>query len=61
MVQSTQRVGVGVIARNDHGMVLKAQTTCIDEIFTTFVVELLAESLLSASKDNWTRVILETF
>lgn len=61
VVQGSQRVGIEVVARDEHGLVLETQILSVKGAFSGHVVELLAarEGMLLVSKHLWTRVILE--
>lgn len=56
------RVGLGVVARDDRGLVLCSQFTCVEGFYSPHVAEILAarEGILLASKHQWNHVILES-
>lgn len=61
VIQGFQRVGIEVVARDDHGLVLFSQVSYVDGVFSTHVAEMLAarEGLIVASTQSWVNIILE--
>ncbi|XP_073288522.1 uncharacterized protein [Primulina huaijiensis] len=57
-----QPVGIGVVARNEQGIVLITWPLCLDGVFSAYVAELLAArgGMMMTSQNHWHPVILET-
>ncbi|XP_073153625.1 uncharacterized protein [Henckelia pumila] len=62
VVNGSSRVGLGVVVRDDQGVVLIAFTKTLEGYFSVHLAELLTvrEGLLLASQQSWNHVIIET-
>lgn len=61
VVQGSSRGGIGVVARDEHGLVLETQILSVEGAFSAHV-ELLAarEGMLIVFKHLWTHIICES-
>lgn len=62
VVSGFPKVGIRVVARDDQGLVLHSQFSCVERIFSPHVAEVLAakKGMLLASKYHWSNIILES-
>lgn len=62
VVQGFQRVEIGVVARDDQGLVLHSQFSYVEGVYSAHVAELLpaGEGMIVASMHPWINIILET-
>lgn len=62
VIQGFPRVGIGVVARDEFGVVIQSLFSSVDGIFSVHVAELLAarEGMILVSNLFWKHVILES-